>query len=75
MAETLLKVDNVKKVFGGLMAIADLSFEVKTGQIKSVIGPNGAGKTTLFNLITGVHPATTGEIIFQNRRIRPAQTL
>jgi branched-chain amino acid transport system ATP-binding protein len=69
LAETLLKVDNVKKVFGGLMAIADLSFEVKTGQIKSVIGPNGAGKTTLFNLITGVHPATSGEIVFQNRRI------
>ena len=40
LADTLLKVDNVKKVFGGLMAIVDLSFEVKPGQIKSVIGPN-----------------------------------
>ena len=69
MAESLLKVENIKKVFGGLMAIVDLSFEIQSGQIKSVIGPNGAGKTTLFNLITGVHPLTGGEIQFQGRRI------
>ncbi len=63
--KTILKANQVQKVFGGLMAIANLTFEVKEGQIKSVIGPNGAGKTTLFNLITGVHPLTSGEILFQ----------
>ena len=69
MAQALLKIDNLKKAFGGLMAIVDLSFEIKEGQIKSVIGPNGAGKTTLFNLITGVHPVSGGEIIFQGKTI------
>ncbi len=51
------------------MAIADLSFEVHPGQIKSVIGPNGAGKTTLFNLITGVHGVTQGHIYFREKQI------
>ena len=69
MADSLLKVNNVKKTFGGLMAIVDLFFEVRAGDIKSVIGPNGAGKTTLFNLITGVHPLSGGEIHFQGQRI------
>ena len=64
LCDSLLRVDNVKKTFGGLMAIVDLYFEVRVGQIKSVIGPNGAGKTTLFNLITGVIPMSGGQIIF-----------
>lgn len=51
------------------MAIVDLSLEVESGQIKSVIGPNGAGKTTLFNLITGVHPVSAGQIVFQGKDI------
>ena len=51
------------------MAIVDLSLEVESGQIKSVIGPNGAGKTTLFNLITGVHPVSGGQIVFQGKDI------
>jgi branched-chain amino acid transport system ATP-binding protein len=65
----LLKIENLKKAFGGLLAIADLSFDVQPGQIKSIIGPNGAGKTTLFNLITGVHPVTEGTIFFQEKEI------
>jgi branched-chain amino acid transport system ATP-binding protein len=65
----LLNIKNLKKAFGGLMAIVDLSFEVTPGQIKSIIGPNGAGKTTLFNLITGVHPVTGGRIVFQGKDI------
>jgi branched-chain amino acid transport system ATP-binding protein len=69
LAEPTLKIFNLKRTFGGLMAIADLSFEVQPGQIKSVIGPNGAGKTTLFNLITGVHGATEGHIYFNGREI------
>jgi branched-chain amino acid transport system ATP-binding protein len=69
LPEPLLRIDTIKKAFGGLMAIADLSFEVKEGQIKSIIGPNGAGKTTLFNLITGVHSLSGGRIIFQGKAI------
>ena len=69
MPEPLLRIDTIKKAFGGLMAIVDLSFEVKEGQIKSIIGPNGAGKTTLFNLITGVHFLSGGRIIFQGKPI------
>ncbi len=51
------------------MAIVDLSFEVDPGRIKSIIGPNGAGKTTLFNLITGVHPVSGGQIVFKGKDI------
>jgi branched-chain amino acid transport system ATP-binding protein len=69
LAEPILKIKNLKKAFGGLMAIVDLSLEVESGQIKSVIGPNGAGKTTLFNLITGVHPVSGGQIVFQGKDI------
>jgi branched-chain amino acid transport system ATP-binding protein len=69
LTEPLLKIHNLKKAFGGLMAIVDLSLEVGSGQIKSVIGPNGAGKTTLFNLITGVHPVSAGQIVFQGKDI------
>ena len=72
----LLTIENLKKSFGGLMAVVDLSVRVNEGQIKSVIGPNGAGKTTLFNLITGVHPVSGGKIFFQDReitRLKPHQ--
>lgn len=69
MSEVLIKIDAVTKAFGGLMAVMDLSFSVRAGQIKSVIGPNGAGKTTLFNLITGVHSVSEGQILFQEKTI------
>ncbi|MFZ4440435.1 MAG: ABC transporter ATP-binding protein [Syntrophales bacterium] len=65
----ILNIERLHKAFGGLMAISDLSFKVREGEIKSVIGPNGAGKTTLFNLITAVHPVSSGEIIFQGKAI------
>ncbi|MEK7827578.1 MAG: ATP-binding cassette domain-containing protein, partial [Thermodesulfobacteriota bacterium] len=65
----ILDTECLNKAFGGLMAISDLSFKVREGEIKSVIGPNGAGKTTLFNLITGVHPASSGSIHFRGKAI------
>jgi ABC-type branched-subunit amino acid transport system ATPase component len=67
--ETLLTVDKARKEFGGLVAVNDVSFEVKAGQIIGLIGPNGAGKSTTFNLVTGVLRATSGEITFRGERI------
>jgi ABC-type branched-subunit amino acid transport system ATPase component/ABC-type branched-subunit amino acid transport system permease subunit len=67
--ETLLSVDNARKQFGGLVAVNDVSFEVKAGQIIGLIGPNGAGKSTTFNLVTGALRATSGTISFRGERI------
>jgi branched-chain amino acid transport system ATP-binding protein len=66
---TILEVQDLTKQFGGLLALDDLSFEVKSGEIFSIIGPNGAGKTTIFNLISGVLSTTGGEIRFQSKVI------
>jgi branched-chain amino acid transport system ATP-binding protein len=63
--ENILEVSRVAMAFGGLMALSNLSFQVKRGMIKAVIGPNGAGKTTLFNIITGSFPPTEGSIKYK----------
>jgi branched-chain amino acid transport system ATP-binding protein len=55
--------------FGGLTAVAPLSFSIPRGQMAAIIGPNGAGKTTVFNLVTGVYAPTGGEIWFESTRI------
>lgn len=65
----LLEVKGIKKQFGGLMAVDNLSFEVNENEIVSIIGPNGAGKTTVFNMITGVYKIDAGEILFENEII------
>ncbi|SAL17692.1 ABC transporter-like protein [Caballeronia sordidicola] len=67
--EPLLVVDKARKQFGGLVAVNDVSFQVKAGEIIGLIGPNGAGKSTTFNLVTGVLQATSGAITFQGERI------
>ena len=64
-----LDLNKVSKNFGGLAALSGISFQVHGGEILGVIGPNGAGKTTLFNLITGVMPPSTGDIVFQEQSI------
>jgi branched-chain amino acid transport system ATP-binding protein len=56
----LLKIEHVTMRFGGLVAVNDLSFEVRKGDITALIGPNGAGKTTVFNCITGFYKPTEG---------------
>jgi branched-chain amino acid transport system ATP-binding protein len=58
----MLEVDILSKQFGGLTALTDVSFSVKSGEIVSLIGPNGAGKTTCLNLITGFIPPSTGRV-------------
>ncbi len=61
----ILKVDGVTKKFGGLVAVNNISFEVKEGEILGIIGPNGAGKTTLFNVISGVYYPEEGKVWFR----------
>jgi len=65
----VLDVDAARKEFGGLVAVNDISFQLKAGEIMGLIGPNGAGKSTTFNLITGVLPATRGKVTFLGQRI------
>ncbi len=65
----MLEVENLRKNFGGLRAIDDLSFTIHEHQFMGIIGPNGAGKTTLLGLITGYLPPTAGEIRFEGKRI------
>jgi branched-chain amino acid transport system ATP-binding protein len=72
----LLELKNVSRRFGGLNAVNDVTLSVAEGEVLGLIGPNGAGKTTLINLITGVHPATAGNVYFERRditRLRPYQ--
>lgn len=66
-ADTILKVDHLSMRFGGLIAINDLSFEVKRGEITAVIGPNGAGKTTVFNCLTGFYKPTGGMVTMNHK--------
>ncbi|ARP82783.1 metal-dependent hydrolase [Bordetella genomosp. 8] len=67
--QVVLDVDAVRKTFGGLVAVNDISFKVRAGEIMGLIGPNGAGKSTTFNLITGVLPCTRGAVSFLGDRI------
>ena len=74
MSDDLLVAERVSKVFGGLVAVNDVSFAIPRKRIVSIIGPNGAGKTTFFNMLTGLYKPTTGRISFDGRdttRTRP----
>jgi ABC-type branched-subunit amino acid transport system ATPase component len=65
----VLEVKNLRKEFGGLMAVFDVSFDVQAGEILAIIGPNGAGKTTIFNLLSGILPPTCGDIRFDGHSL------
>src|SRR4051794_25149119 len=67
--EAVLEVDHVTLRFGGVVALDDVSFDVRRGEIFGLIGPNGAGKTTCFNAMTGVYRPTSGAIRFQGESI------
>ena len=68
-AAAVLRAEHVTKEFGGLVAVADVSFDVPQYSIVSLIGPNGAGKTTLFNMLTGLYRPTQGRILLGDRNI------
>ena len=65
----ILIAKNLQKKFGQLVAVGDLSFEVKQGEILGLMGPNGAGKTTVFNMLTGVYKPDNGSIVFEGKDI------
>jgi branched-chain amino acid transport system permease protein len=67
--EPLLQVDKVRKEFGGLVAVNDVSFDIRAGEIVALIGPNGAGKSTTFNLVTGVLSLTSGSVSLRGQPI------
>ena len=61
--QPVLELKDLSKSFGGLHAVRDVNLKIMKGDRKAIIGPNGAGKTTLFNLITGIFPATSGQVL------------
>src|SRR5439155_15236424 len=65
----LLSVEDVRVEFGGIVALADLTFTIETGQICALIGPNGAGKTTLFNCVSRLYQPTSGAITFDGKQL------
>jgi branched-chain amino acid transport system ATP-binding protein len=69
MSEKLLELKNTTIKFGGITALNEVNFHVNRGEICALIGPNGAGKTTVFNVVTGVYPVTSGEILFKGESL------
>lgn len=67
--ENLLETRSLGRRFGGLTAVENLDFEVRHNEILSMIGPNGAGKSTVFNLISGIYPPSSGQILFKGESI------
>jgi len=65
----LLVARGIAKRFGGVQALADVSFEIRSGEIYGLIGPNGAGKTTLFNVLTGIYPPDGGTFTFSGQTL------
>jgi len=67
---SILSANNLTKRFGGLMAVGNLSFELRSGEVLGLIGPNGAGKTTVFNCLSGFIPPDEGDVYFEERALR-----
>jgi branched-chain amino acid transport system ATP-binding protein len=65
----LLETKAVSKTFGGLIANNEINFGISHGEIVAIIGPNGSGKTTFYNLLTGISPATSGQVMFRDTNI------
>src|SRR5690242_17261619 len=67
--DVLLQVDHATRLYGGVAAVNDVSFEVRQGEILGLIGPNGSGKTTVLNMLSGFLPADAGQVSMQDRDI------
>jgi branched-chain amino acid transport system ATP-binding protein len=70
----LLEVKELSKVFGGLVAVNDVTFHIEKGEIFGLIGPNGSGKTTIFNCLGNFFPITSGDIYFKGKSIKGLKT-
>ncbi|MDE8667559.1 ABC transporter ATP-binding protein [Pseudarthrobacter sp. H3Y2-7] len=69
VGENIVEVKNLTIKFGGLVALDNISFDIKRGEILGLIGPNGAGKTTCFNAMTGVYKPTSGQVVLEGQVI------
>ena len=72
MSDTILKVANVSKRFGGLQALSDVGITIERGQVYGLIGPNGAGKTTFFNVLTGLYTPDSGSFELAGKPYTPS---
>ncbi|MGD9037429.1 MAG: ATP-binding cassette domain-containing protein, partial [Syntrophobacterales bacterium] len=63
---SLLRLENITKRFGGLVAVDSVSLEVQKGELIAIVGPNGAGKTTLFNVVSGAFLPEEGKVFFED---------
>ncbi|HEY6580094.1 MAG TPA: ATP-binding cassette domain-containing protein, partial [Rubrobacter sp.] len=69
VAANILEARGITKVFGGLIAVSEVDFDIPERSIVSLIGPNGAGKTTFFNMVSGLYEPSAGTFVFQGRDI------
>ena len=70
VGDNIVEVRSLTKKFGGLVALDDVTFDIKRGEILGLIGPNGAGKTTCFNAMTGVYKPTSGEVLLEGKSLK-----
>ena len=74
IGETLLQVDDITLLFGGVVALSNISFDIRKGEIRAIIGPNGAGKSSMLNVINGFYHPQEGRITWKGetrRKMRP----
>ena len=72
--DIIYSVKNLTKKFPGVVALNNISMDIERGEILAIVGENGAGKSTLMNMLFGVYPPTSGELIFEGRNMLPFDT-